>query len=158
PSDVKRDIVGAFARLRDPVAIRSSATVEDDAAGAFAGVYRTVLDVRAGRLIASIVDVWASAFTYAALTHAMRQNVDPGRIGMAVLVQEMLAPERSGVLFTRDAIDPDVAVVAITSGAGAALADGVARGETKRVSRRTRDALVRAGLRLEKRWGQALDI
>ncbi len=157
PNDVRRALLPAYAALRDPVAVRSSATVEDSAAGAFAGVFHTELDVRADRIVAAVVECWAGAFAYAALTHAMRAGVDPASIRLALVVQEMVAAERAGVLFTREPSGADAAVIAVTHGNGAPLMQGWG-GETRRVPRTSPDPLVHAGMRLERRLGHPQDI
>jgi len=165
PTDVKRDVLTAYARLGDPVAVRSSVTLEDGASGAFAGVFHTALDVRADRVLPSILDVWARSFRYAALAAVMRQNADPLRCEVAVLVQPMIKSECAGVLFTQDpsGAHPDHAIVSVAPGTG--VVDGRAVAETIRIERtdpRPPDPLLgrllATGLGLEKRFGRPLDI
>jgi rifampicin phosphotransferase len=85
----------------DRVAVRSSGTEEDGAAYSFAGQFDTFLNVRGlAEVVAKVKECWASAFSARSL-HYRRGNgltLDSGR--MAVIIQRMVMPQRSGVLFT----------------------------------------------------------
>lgn len=92
------------------VAVRSSATCEDLAATAFAGQYRTVLDVDADDPAAvehAVRLVWASLWHEAPRRYREILGVDDRDPAMAVLVMEMVDASTAGVLFTRDPIGDD---------------------------------------------------
>ena len=100
----RREIGEAYERLGGEVAVRSSACAEDSEAASFAGQQETYLNVRgADDVCARVVDCWASFFSERALFYrAKKGSLDD--LGMAVVVQRMIEPEKSGVLFTVDPI------------------------------------------------------
>jgi pyruvate, water dikinase len=100
-----RELAAAYARLGDgdiPVAVRSSATAEDSEAASFAGQQETYLHVRGvDAIVERIRDCWCSFFTERALFYR-REKGSLRDLGMAVVVQRMVEPDVSGVLFTVD--------------------------------------------------------
>jgi pyruvate,water dikinase len=86
------------------VAVRSSACAEDSDAASYAGQQETYLNVfGAAEVCRRVVDCWASFFSERALFYrAKKGSLDDLRI--AVVVQEMVEPEKSGVLFTVDPV------------------------------------------------------
>ncbi|MBI4497617.1 MAG: hypothetical protein HY689_06960 [Chloroflexi bacterium] len=109
-----------------PVAVRSSATLEDAAGASFAGQGETFLDVRGvAALHAAVRGCWASFWSSQAL--AYRARLQPGADDApGVLVQRMVAPEVAGVLFTADPVTgaTDWLVVEAVPGLGEALVQG----------------------------------
>ena len=107
-------------------AVRSVAPGEDGARRSHAGLYSSVLEVRGVEaLLAALLDVWKSYFSYAALL----QRLAAGSLGsparMGAMVQPMVAAEFSGVCFTADPIDARIgAVVEYVEGRGDALVSG----------------------------------
>jgi pyruvate, water dikinase len=98
-------IAEAYARLGDgdvPVAVRSSATAEDSEAASFAGQQETYLHVRGvEEIVERIRDCWCSFFTERALFYR-REKGSLSDLGIAVVVQRMVQPDVSGVMFTVD--------------------------------------------------------
>jgi pyruvate, water dikinase len=97
-------IADAYARLGNdvPVAVRSSATAEDSEAASFAGQQETYLHVRGVEdIVERIRDCWGSFFTERALFYR-REKGSLTDLGMAVVVQRMVQPDVSGVMFTVD--------------------------------------------------------
>jgi pyruvate,water dikinase len=137
PHDVAQALREAAQRLTPPLAVRSSATAEDSASTAFAGVFHSELNVAPERVVEVARACWAFAFEWAAIAHALRNNIDPAQVRLALLVQEMVPAERAGVLFTRDpsGTHPDTAVVSSSSGTAEALMQGDERGELTRMAR-----------------------
>jgi pyruvate,water dikinase len=122
-------IAEAYARLGDgevPVAVRSSATAEDSEAASFAGQQETFLHVRGVEdIVERIRDCWSSFFTERALFYR-REKGSLTDLGMAVVVQRMVQPDVSGVMFT---IDPtkgrrDRMVVEAVFGLGEGVVSG----------------------------------
>ncbi|MBI2932131.1 MAG: hypothetical protein HYY16_10815 [Planctomycetes bacterium] len=152
PPEVKKELLPSYADLADPVVVRSSTTIENGRAGAVAGVYRTELQIRAARIMQAVLECWSHAFSYTAISHALRHDVNPMKISLALLVQEMVSAQRSGVLFTQDPSRPDsdAAVVDITT-------DPRGRA-TLRLDRRTPDRLLKIGLRIERALGGPQEI
>jgi pyruvate,water dikinase len=98
-------VAEAYARLGEgdvPVAVRSSATAEDSEAASFAGQQETYLHVRGVvEIVERIRDCWCSFFTERALFYR-REKGSLTDLGMAVVVQRMVQPDVSGVMFTVD--------------------------------------------------------
>ena len=98
-------VAEAYARLGDgdvPVAVRSSATAEDSEAASFAGQQETYLHVRGvDEIVERIRDCWCSYFSERALFYR-REKGSLSDLGMAVVVQRMVEPDVSGVMFTMD--------------------------------------------------------
>jgi pyruvate,water dikinase len=87
-----------------PVAVRSSACAEDSDTASYAGQQETFLNVSgADDVRRRLVECWASFFSERALFYRERKgSLDDLR--MAVVVQRMVDPEKSGVLFTVDPV------------------------------------------------------
>lgn len=86
------------------VAVRSSACAEDSEAASYAGQQETYLNVSGGDAIcARVRDCWSSFFSERALFYRSRKG-SLHDLGMAVVVQKMLAPLKSGVIFTADPV------------------------------------------------------
>nr|NLI49442.1 phosphoenolpyruvate synthase [Propionibacterium sp.] len=104
PADQRARLVRAVAPLLDrPVAVRSSATAEDLPEASFAGQQDTFLDVRGlDAVLDAVVECWSSLWTERAIAYRARNAVDHAAVALAVVVQEMVAAEASGVLFTAD--------------------------------------------------------
>lgn len=83
-------------------AVRSSGVQEDMADASFAGLYTTVLNVShdADAMAAAIKTCWASLFSERVQSYIERQGLDPTSLQLGVILQRMVASEKSGVLFT----------------------------------------------------------
>jgi phosphohistidine swiveling domain-containing protein len=121
-----------------PLAVRSSATVEDAVRASFAGQYVTVLGVSDKDAVRSaIVDCWHSFYHPNALvaraTHAGLGDDE----GMAILIQPMIDAECAGVCFSIDPVQQrrDLIVVNSAWGLGAGVVDGSVGTATAWVSR-----------------------
>jgi pyruvate, water dikinase len=86
------------------VAVRSSAVAEDSEAASYAGQQETYLFVEgAEEVCRRVVDCWASFFSERALFYrSQKGSLEDFR--MAVVVQKMVDPEKSGVIFTVDPV------------------------------------------------------
>jgi pyruvate,water dikinase len=82
--------------------VRSSVTGEDSAQNSFAGQMDSFLCVPRENLFEAIKKVWASAYSARSLAYRHSRNVSLSDISAAVIIQNMLQSETSGVLFTRD--------------------------------------------------------
>ena len=124
---VPRDLVeAAFAGLRGPVAVRSSACAEDSEGASYAGQQETYLNVaELDDVLGRIVDCWLSFFTDRAMFYREEKgSLDDVR--MAVVVQEMVDSATSGVLFTADPVHGrrDRMVVEAARGLGEQVVSG----------------------------------
>jgi rifampicin phosphotransferase len=118
-------------------AVRSSAAAEDLAGASYAGQYETVLDVRLDELPDAVRRVFDSAASarVSAYRQAHPQAAAAGPsgsdVGMAVLVQVMVAAEAAGVAFTANPVsgDRDEVVITAVRGLGERLVSGQATGD-----------------------------
>ena len=128
PDDVAAEITRAIAQLGDATAyaVRSSATAEDLPTASFAGQQDSFLNVGGPAVLEHVSRCWASLFTERAVTYRLRNGIDQRKVQMAVVIQEMVVPVASGVLFTADPVTSNRKVVAIeaTLGLGEALVSG----------------------------------
>src|SRR5688572_4043904 len=138
PDDLAAAITGALSRLGEHAtyAVRSSATAEDLPTASFAGQQDTYLNV-VGRaaILQHISRCWASLFTERAVTYRLRNGVDHRRVHMAVVVQQMVFPQVSGILFTADPITSNrkVSSVEASFGLGEALVSGLVNADVYKV-------------------------
>jgi len=80
--------------------VRSSATAEDLPFASFAGQQDTYLNVPAKELPTAIRNCFASLFTDRAIEYRKQNNIKQAM--MAVVVQQMVRAESSGIMFTAD--------------------------------------------------------
>lgn len=135
PDAIAAAITNSIERLgkRNAWAVRSSATAEDLPTASFAGQHDTYLNVIGSAAVMEMVSrCWASLFTERAVTYRRRNYIDPGQVKMAVVVQQLLLPEASGVLFTADPVTGNrkVAKVEAVIGLGEALVSGMANADS----------------------------
>jgi len=108
-----------------PMAVRSSALGEDSARASFAGLHESYLNVRGtAAILEHVRRVWASLWSDAALLYRQELGLEVGRSAMAVVVQELVEGEVSGVAFGRSPLEPSEAVIEAVSGLNQALVDG----------------------------------
>ncbi|PIM71528.1 phosphoenolpyruvate-utilizing enzyme [Streptomyces sp. JV178] len=103
PAQIAEAVHAAYTALGRPrVAVRSSAQKEDSTAQSFAGQHDTVLDVAGDEdLLDAVRQCWASLWSDRAAAYREEGEL-PGSI--AVVVQEMVHTDVSGVLFTVDPV------------------------------------------------------
>ncbi len=88
--------------------VRSSSNSEDLPNFSGAGLYTTVPNVKGNQqLIEAIKTVWASLWNFEAYEARERMAVDHSKTFMAVLIQEGINSESSGVMITTDPFDKD---------------------------------------------------
>ena len=108
PAALSRDIIAAYRNLAQehsnhlpPVAVRSSATVEDIPGLALEALHDTFLNIAGeAQLLDAIRRCWASLWSTRALSYRVHNRISSDRIAMAVIVQAMFNAESSGVVFT----------------------------------------------------------
>lgn len=130
PADLERELVDRAAQLSEAhggasLSIRSSALGEDTQSS-FAGLYQTRLGVRPVEVPRAYREVLGSLFTTQALAYRGRQGLADADAEMAALVQVMVTPAASGVLYTRDPLGggEDLMLVSAVPGLGLGLGDG----------------------------------
>jgi pyruvate, water dikinase len=108
-------------------AIRSSATIEDRSDISFAGQAESYLCVKEqDNIIESVKKVWQSAFSERALFYLKTRGIPLEEVKMAVLIQEMIPAEISGVMFTANVVtnSTDEILINSTWGIGDTLVAG----------------------------------
>ncbi|QIQ02100.1 rifamycin-inactivating phosphotransferase [Streptomyces liangshanensis] len=130
PDDLAAEITDAVGRLGEGAAwaVRSSATAEDLPTASFAGQQDSYLNVVGpAAVLAHVRRCWASLFTERAVVYRRHQGIDDRTVRMAVVVQRMVLPDASGVLFTADPVTGHrrTATVDAGLGLGEALVSGL---------------------------------
>lgn len=104
PRDVEKAVGEAYVELLGPqaaVAVRSSASTEDQAGLSSAGMQETFLNVRGIEgLIEAVRRCWASLWHERALSYLAAAGIDPGEVRMGVVVQELVDADAAGIAFT----------------------------------------------------------
>jgi rifampicin phosphotransferase len=106
--DLRREVLQRVAREfpGKGLFVRSSSNSEDLPKFSGAGLYTTVPNVKGEQeLIEAIKTVWASLWNFEAYEFRERANVDHSKIFMAVLLQEGINSESSGVMISTDPFD-----------------------------------------------------
>ncbi|HXW37704.1 MAG TPA: phosphoenolpyruvate synthase [Nitrososphaerales archaeon] len=102
-----------------PVAVRSSATMEDLREASFAGQQLTLLNVKGeSQLKSAIKQCWASVYTARAAFYRAKRGFGFMAIPTAVVVQKQVMSEKAGVGFTVHPMTGDRGVVVIEGGFG----------------------------------------
>ncbi|MCC3311656.1 phosphoenolpyruvate synthase [Nocardia africana] len=117
---------------RGPVAVRSSAAVEDGTAYSFAGQFDSFLNVSGAEAIASVVTAcWASALSPRVITYCFAHGLALPEMP-AVIVQRLIAAATSGVLFTCDPSTgaTDRMLISAVYGLGEGLVSGAVDADT----------------------------
>ena len=178
PPDLAAAIVSSLVKLgaQTACAVRSSATAEDSPSASFAGQQDTYLNVvGSAAILESVRRCWASLFSERAVVYRLRNGIDQRRVKMAVVVQQMVFPEASGILFTADPVSGNrkVASVEASFGLGEALVSGLVNADVVKIrddtiqplrqeqSPLTDEQMVRLtklGRRIEAHFGRPQDI
>jgi pyruvate,water dikinase len=151
PAGIRSAVLAAWQQLGTghAYAVRSSATAEDLPSASFAGQQDTFLNVRGEeQLLDAVRRCWASLFTDRAIAYRAKHGFRHRAVLLAVVVQRMVIPEVSGIMFTADPITGRRKTVCIDAsfGLGEALVAGLVSADlyrlragaiaTKRVSRK----------------------
>ncbi|MEE9150355.1 MAG: PEP/pyruvate-binding domain-containing protein, partial [Thermoplasmata archaeon] len=132
PETISKEIIEAYKKLAGnlnlPVAVRSSATAEDLPQSSFAGQHETYLNVvGAEHFLHKVKECWASLWTSRAIHYRGKRGFDHSKIAMCVVVQKMVSPSISGVMFTYNSMkgSNDEIVIESTFGLGEGLVAGI---------------------------------
>jgi len=146
PWDMEIDILNAYKKMgqeieiTDPlVAVRSSATAEDLPEASFAGQQETYLNVKKeAELLHRVKDCWSSLFTPRAIFYREKQGFDHNKVALAVVVQQMVNSEVSGVMFTSDPVTGEpMVIIEAGFGLGEAIVGGEIIPDTYHVNQET---------------------
>ena len=107
------------------VVVRSSAVGEDSGAASFAGLHESYVNVAGIEAVLEHVRlVWASLWSDRALLYRRELGLDVRTSTMAVVVQDIVAGERSGIAFSASPLDTRQAVIEAVHGLNQGLVDG----------------------------------
>jgi phosphoenolpyruvate synthase/pyruvate phosphate dikinase len=121
PHDICEEIYQFIARFgeEDAYAVRSSATAEDLPTASFAGQQDTYLNVTGkSSILKHVSKCWASLFTDRAIAYRLQNGFDHRKVRLSVVVQKMVFPQASGILFTADPVNGNRKVLSIDAGFG----------------------------------------
>ncbi|WP_138493546.1 phosphoenolpyruvate synthase [Paenibacillus pinistramenti] len=121
PSEVVKAVTHHLSRFGEEhaYAVRSSATAEDLPHASFAGQQDTYLNIIGKQSILDhIRKCWASLFTERAVIYRILNGFDHRQVYLSVIVQKMVFPYASGILFTADPITGSRKVLSIDAGFG----------------------------------------
>jgi rifampicin phosphotransferase len=105
--------------------VRSSAPGEDSSNASFAGIHESYVNVTGTENILDHVQkVWASLWSDAALLYRQELGLAVETSAMAVIVQEIIDGDRSGVVFSMSPNDPTQAIIESVHGLNQGLVDG----------------------------------
>ena len=101
PKDITEEIKTEFKKLKAKyVAVRSSATAEDSSIASWAGELETYLNTTEKTLLTNVKNCWSSLFTPRAIFYRYEKKMTDQKVSVAVVVQEMVESEISGIAFT----------------------------------------------------------
>ncbi len=130
PGELAESILAAHQRLignrinETVCAVRSSATTEDLAEASFAGQHATYYYVERANLLRMIQYCWASLWSKEAVSYRNACGIEHSA-DMAVVIQEMVRSDISGITFTANPVTgADEIVIEASWGMGAAIVDG----------------------------------
>jgi len=136
--DIVKEIKGYLTKFdeKDAYAIRSSATAEDLLPASFAGqqdTYLNIIGIEA--ILKHISKCWASLFTERAVIYRLQNGFDHRKVHLSVVIQKMVFPEVSGILFTADPVTFNRKVISIEAsfGLGEAVVSGLVNADIYKV-------------------------
>lgn len=135
PPSVEALIRTALARFSGrTIAVRSSGLDEDSARFSFAGQLSSFLFVDSEQAAVTCVrECWASSYSERAICYRRQNQLDLSEHNrVAVILQEMIPSEKSGVMFTCDPVQRDSGKIVVNSvyGVGEGLVSGLFEGDT----------------------------
>jgi len=141
-SDIKEKIIKSYSKLGKDVlvAVRSSATAEDLPSASFAGQQDTYLNISGKeKLLEHVKKCWASLFNPRAIFYRHKQNFPIEQVKLAVVVQQQINSEISGIMFTANPISNNLNEIVIEAvyGLGEAIVSGSVTPDTFVINKKT---------------------
>lgn len=121
-----RQLAGIVAQLGLPLAVRSSASVEDGSTSSFAGMFASYLNLStAAEVEEAVQQCRASVRTPSVEEYCRNHRIHANDLRMDVIIQRMIQPELAGVIFTINPVTgQDAIVLEATAGLGDELLAG----------------------------------
>ena len=106
-------------------AVRSSSIAEDSHSSSFAGLHESYINIIGMQnLLEKIKLVWASLYSDGALMYRNELNFNIENMNMAVVIQEFIRGESSGICFSVNPLNHKQSIVEAVFGLNQALVDG----------------------------------
>lgn len=106
PPGLRRDVLRLAEEVRGEgrLAVRSSATAEDQASASFAGQYRSFLEIGgdADEVLRAVRLVWASLWSPTVRAYRRHRGIRDADLAMAVVVMRQVDAAHAGVAFTQE--------------------------------------------------------
>jgi pyruvate,water dikinase len=126
PREVVREVEVGLRKLNAKfVSVRSSAVSEDSLKASFAGLHDTFLNIKAetNSILENVKKCWASLFNERAIIYRIKKKILHLE-GMAVIIQEMIPSEVSGVVFTTHPMNDKFLLIEASYGIGDMVVGG----------------------------------
>jgi len=121
-----------------PLAVRSSAPGEDGQNSSFAGLHESYINLTDTKeILKHIRLVWASLWSVSALLYRRQLEIDIFKSSMAVLIQEVICGECSGVAFSKSPDNSQCVAVEAVYGLNQGLVDGTVEPDHWNIDRKT---------------------
>ena len=125
---LQKEILIEFKKLDAKyVAVRSSATAEDSSIASWAGELESYLDTTETQLLENIKRCWSSLFTPRAIFYRQEKGLLNTKVSVAVVIQQMIESEVSGIAFSVHPITKDSNQMIIEAGWG--LGEAIVSGQ-----------------------------
>lgn len=144
-STYQSEITEAVSELdADAVAVRSSAVAEDSKEASFAGLHDSKLNVptEPEEILAAVRSCWESLFTDRAMVYRLQKDI-PHEGSMAVVIQEMIDSDISGITLTAHPMDNSHLMIEASYGYGDLIVGGEIDPDEYRVNRADLEILSR---------------
>ncbi|WP_161794760.1 PEP/pyruvate-binding domain-containing protein [Desulfonatronum thioautotrophicum] len=118
------EIIRAFPSGSE-LALRSSSPGEDSRVASHAGLHESHVGLQGAEAVEdALIRVWSSLWSDRALLYRKELGLNPAESAMAVLIQECIRGECSGVAFSMDPTDESRSVIEAVPGMNESLVDG----------------------------------
>jgi pyruvate,water dikinase len=143
PEELETEIIATYDDMPGEdvfVAVRSSATAEDLPDASFAGQQDTFLNITREGLLDRVKRCWASLFTQRAIYYREEQGFEHENVDIAVVVQQMVDAEKSGVMFTsHPSTGAETVIIEAAWGLGEGIVSGTVSPDNYVVDRTTEE-------------------
>ena len=157
PKEIEKEVLSSYEKLKEltgsvdlSVAVRSSSSAEDLKDASFAGQYETILNVcDEEQLLYALKQCWASLFSDRVREYAAQKEISLDAFPMGILIQQMVFPDVSGVIFSLNPItqDPNEIIINASYGLGEAIVSGIVTPDTFIVNKETKSIMKDLGLK-----------
>ncbi len=142
PGDIYQEILSAYDSLQSHQIVVRSSVASNDEHLSFAGQHQSFLLVSdTVKLITSIKECWLSVFSASAINYriAHKLEITASSFEIAVILQEMIFPLKSGIITTADLLTGDSSSITINASYGfcTGIQQGISDTDTYKVIKET---------------------